>query len=52
MRVLQEVENSRGNVLLFIDEVHTLIGAGAVQPHPLLLHLGVILPHFVVPPKS
>lgn len=28
---VQEVENSRGNVMLFIDEIHTLIGAGAVR---------------------
>ncbi len=26
--VLEEVENSEGQILLFIDEVHTLIGAG------------------------
>ena len=27
--VLQEIENSEGQYLLFIDEVHTLVGAGA-----------------------
>lgn len=26
--VLEEVENSNGNIILFIDEIHTLVGAG------------------------
>ncbi len=29
--VIQEVENSDGQVVLFIDEIHTLVGAGAVE---------------------
>ena len=29
--ILQEVEKSEGNILLFIDEVHTLVGAGATE---------------------
>ncbi|MCH9630907.1 MAG: Chaperone protein ClpB [Chlamydiia bacterium] len=29
--ILKEVESSDGNVLLFIDEVHTLVGAGATD---------------------
>jgi ATP-dependent Clp protease ATP-binding subunit ClpB len=29
--ILKEVENSEGNILLFIDEVHTLVGAGASE---------------------
>src|SRR5438128_5521086 len=29
--VIKEVEESEGNVVLFIDELHTLIGAGAAQ---------------------
>lgn len=29
--ILQEVEKSDGNILLFIDEVHTLVGAGASE---------------------
>ncbi|MEO6325340.1 MAG: ATP-dependent chaperone ClpB [Thermoanaerobaculia bacterium] len=29
--VLKEVEESDGNVILFIDELHTLIGAGAAE---------------------
>jgi ATP-dependent Clp protease ATP-binding subunit ClpB len=29
--VIKEVENSDGQILLFIDEVHTLIGAGATE---------------------
>ena len=29
--ILSEVEKSEGNILLFIDEVHTLVGAGAVE---------------------
>ncbi len=29
--VLKEVENKEGNILLFIDEVHTLVGAGASE---------------------
>ena len=30
-RVLQEVTSSNNNVILFIDELHTLIGAGAAE---------------------
>ncbi|MCP4104818.1 MAG: ATP-dependent chaperone ClpB [Desulfobacteraceae bacterium] len=29
--VLKEVENAEGQVILFIDELHTLVGAGAAQ---------------------
>lgn len=29
--LLQEIEKKEGQVLLFIDEVHTLVGAGAVE---------------------
>ena len=29
--ILVEIEKSEGNILLFIDEVHTLIGAGAAE---------------------
>ncbi|EQD45743.1 protein disaggregation chaperone, partial [mine drainage metagenome] len=29
--VIQEVEHSDGQVVLFIDEIHTLVGAGAVE---------------------
>jgi ATP-dependent Clp protease ATP-binding subunit ClpC len=30
-RVLQEVKSSNNNIILFIDELHTLIGAGAAE---------------------
>lgn len=29
--VLEEIENNEGRIILFIDEVHTLIGAGATE---------------------
>lgn len=29
--ILQEIEKSEGKIILFIDEVHTLVGAGAVE---------------------
>lgn len=29
--ILDEVQTSRGNVMLFIDEIHNLVGAGAVR---------------------
>jgi ATP-dependent Clp protease ATP-binding subunit ClpB len=29
--VLEEIEESEGNVILFIDEIHTLVGAGATE---------------------
>lgn len=29
--ILKEIEESDGNILLFIDEVHTLVGAGATE---------------------
>ncbi len=29
--ILKEIENSEGQILIFIDEVHTLVGAGATE---------------------
>ena len=29
--ILKEIESSEGNVILFIDEIHTLVGAGATD---------------------
>lgn len=29
--ILQEIEKSEGSIILFIDEVHTLVGAGAAE---------------------
>jgi ATP-dependent Clp protease ATP-binding subunit ClpB len=29
--VLKEVEEAKGNVILFIDEIHTIVGAGAAE---------------------
>jgi ATP-dependent Clp protease ATP-binding subunit ClpB len=29
--ILKEIENAEGEILLFIDEVHTLVGAGATE---------------------
>lgn len=29
--ILKEIEKNEGNILLFIDEVHTLVGAGATE---------------------
>ncbi|MCC5832467.1 MAG: AAA family ATPase [Chlamydiales bacterium] len=29
--ILQEIEQSEGSIILFIDEVHTLVGAGAAE---------------------
>ncbi|MEN9518145.1 MAG: ATP-dependent Clp protease, ATP-binding subunit [Cyanobacteriota bacterium] len=29
--VLKEVTESRGNIILFVDEIHTVVGAGAAQ---------------------
>jgi ATP-dependent Clp protease ATP-binding subunit ClpB len=29
--ILKEIEKSEGNIILFIDELHTIVGAGAVQ---------------------
>jgi ATP-dependent Clp protease ATP-binding subunit ClpB len=29
--VLREVENSNGQIILFIDELHTVVGAGAIE---------------------
>ena len=29
--VLEEVKNSDGNIILFIDELHTIVGAGKVR---------------------
>jgi ATP-dependent Clp protease ATP-binding subunit ClpB len=29
--VLKEIEDSQGNIVLFIDELHTLVGAGAAE---------------------
>ncbi len=30
-KILEEIRNSKGEVLLFIDELHTLVGAGAAE---------------------
>ncbi len=30
-RVMQEIQKAKGEIILFIDEVHTLIGAGAAE---------------------
>ncbi len=29
--VIKEIEHSAGNIILFIDELHTLVGAGAIE---------------------
>lgn len=29
--IIQEIEKSEGNIILFIDEIHTLVGAGASE---------------------
>ena len=29
--VLKEVENSNGEIVMFIDELHTVVGAGATE---------------------
>ena len=29
--MLKEIEDSQGNIILFIDELHTLVGAGAAE---------------------
>ena len=29
--VLKEIEESNGEIILFIDELHTLVGAGAAE---------------------
>ena len=29
--VLKEIENAQGQIILFIDELHTLVGAGAAE---------------------
>lgn len=29
--VIKEIEGSEGNIILFLDEIHTLVGAGATQ---------------------
>ena len=29
--VLKEIEDSNGQIVLFIDELHTLVGAGAAE---------------------
>lgn len=29
--ILKEIEKARGNIILFIDELHTIVGAGAVS---------------------
>jgi len=33
--VLKEIESAQGQIILFIDELHTLVGAGA-QKAPLM----------------
>lgn len=30
-KILEEVQNSQGNIILFIDEIHTLVGAGKTE---------------------
>jgi ATP-dependent Clp protease ATP-binding subunit ClpB len=32
--VLKEVQQSQGEVILFIDELHTVVGAGAAEGAP------------------
>lgn len=32
--VLREVTDSEGQIVLFIDEIHTVVGAGTVNYHP------------------
>jgi ATP-dependent Clp protease ATP-binding subunit ClpA len=32
--VITEAEQSHGRVILFIDEIHTIVGAGQVHPSP------------------
>ncbi len=29
--ILQEIEKAEGKIIFFIDEVHTLVGAGALK---------------------
>lgn len=30
-KVLDEIKNSEGNIIMFIDEIHTIVGTGAVE---------------------
>jgi len=30
-RILSEIKKNRGNIIIFIDEIHTLVGAGAAE---------------------
>lgn len=33
--VLKEVQDANGQIVLFIDEIHTVVGAGAAEGRPL-----------------
>lgn len=54
--ILEEVQKSRGNVMLFIDEVHNLVGAGAVRSEALHAtscnRQAQIHPHIRPPPPT
>lgn len=37
--VLREVTESEGQTILFIDEIHTVVGAGNVLCFPVYIHI-------------